>query len=281
VPIDAAQDNRNETGDLERLIPDFDGGSTQPSQFRISDLFALMILSATILVVATSILPLLPGLPPDSPVPVWVIVGGKLLFDTAVIGLAACWMIRKRRRVLNLAGTKLGSGIVGEWRWRHWVTIKLWFPVIFFALFAVAISFGLFLRIGWFKGLTGWVVIFAIAWSLVYSIMALGQLTYWLCRYMWRVPAGTAEFFENGVVTQAVSFFPWNEVAVRPSTVYPDRFVIVVSITQTRPKSAWTVTFKQMYVIQSAPELRSLILKMNEVQASSTLVTGTTATSSS
>ena len=192
-------------------VIEHDEARDQLLQFNLSLLFSLI----TIMALAAAILaPLLRDVENVSYGRVAFCLGLQLL------GMAAYWSfaLNRRKAMLRECGQRLGVGYCGVLRWRHWPFIKSWMGTLLVALlqFAFAMVFATFpIHPGMFMF---WVYLLQLG---IHSGMVFSNM-------MWKYYPGSITFYENGILSPLRIYLPWDKVTVRPSTLYPDRMVVVI-----------------------------------------------------
>jgi len=211
--------------------------AVNPQQFRLLDLFALMTLVA---VVSTMAAPILLGLDSEYRLRLLAVVGLQFLI--------VLWSIfhyaRKRKRLLDEAGSKIGFGFCGQLRWRHWPiarsVLEIFATLLWQLGIAVKISSDL-----WFHGeLNGPLGVFIdmlpVSHRVMHYLYYFSFLDYLLYLgvswgvghsfsiYRWRAYPGAIEFFSNGIVQRGTLLIPWERVEVRPSSLFADKIAVVI-----------------------------------------------------
>ncbi len=142
-----------------------------------------------------------------------------------ILGLQAAGMgtylqaaLRRRKKMLEECGKRLGTGYCGLLRWRHWPFLKSWMFTLLVTLFQLGIAVlvssapihpGMFMY---------WFYLFQLG---IHSGMVFSNLC-------WQHYPNSFTFYENGLVAPTRGYMLWSQVTVRPSTLYPDRMVIVI-----------------------------------------------------
>ena len=126
--------------------------------------------------------------------------------------------VRRRRRMLEVCGMRLGVGYCGLFKWRHWPFLKSWMLTLLMTLFQMGMAIllspapihpGMFIY---------WIYLFQVG---VHSGMVFSNL-------IWKQYPSSFTFYEHGLVAPSRSYMTWDKVTVRPSTLYKDRIVIVI-----------------------------------------------------
>lgn len=185
---------------------------SDPRQFSLADLFATVTIAALLFALAG---PFLRGMQAENRYRLLAVAGIQLLLIPGMVVFAAA----RRGKQLGKSGKRLGIAYCGEIRWRHWPLFKCSLLMLTLALLQLflallltfsgsgkelSLNFLLFeLQLGWFTGLA-------------------------IARYFWRVYPGGIEFFDRGVCLGGLSFYPWEQVDLRPSQFFRDRIVVVV-----------------------------------------------------
>lgn len=183
---------------------------TDPRQFSLSDMFAMVTLAALMFAMAA---PLLREMQPESTPRLLAVAGVQLLIVAGAILLATS----KRRKLLERSGRRIGVAYCGEARWRHWPLAKSWLAMI--ALAAIQ----LFLALMYATDPDDHLLSF-----LMFRLQLGCFAGFAFSRYLWRAYPSMLEFFDNGVSIGGITFFPWAQVDVRDSRLFDDRIVVVL-----------------------------------------------------
>jgi len=211
--------------------------TVNPQQFRLLDLFALMTLAAVVSAMAA---PFLLGLDSEYRLRLLAVIG----FQFLIVLWSIFHYARKRKRLLDEAGSKIGFGFCGQLRWRHWPIARSVLGIFFTLLWQLGIAVKISSDL-WFHGELNGPVGVSIdmlpvshrVMHYLYYFSFLDYLLYlgvsWgvghsfsICR--WRAYPGAIEFFSNGIVQRGTLFIPWERVEVRPSSLFADKIAVVV-----------------------------------------------------
>ncbi len=210
---------------------------TDPKQFNIIDLFAMLTIAALLLAVAA---PYLRELSTEG-----LLQLSLTTLVQSVIAIGAIVLLSAQRRsLLAGSGRRLGMAYCGEGKWRHWPAIYSVLVMLLVAGAQLALSIGLTTLKHDHHGM---------------RIHYLSQIQlaitcgYVMSRFMWRLYPNTIEFFENGVSFNGLSLKPWNAIELRPSELYSDRVVVVL-----RPPGKAFAVVRKMARVNDA--LRSVLI---------------------
>ncbi len=208
-----------------------------PQQFRLMDLFALTTLVA---LVSAMVAPLLRGLESDYRNLLLRIVGFQLLLAAGTI----VYYARKRKRLLDKAGTRIGSAFCGQFRWRYWPLVRTVATILFVAsiqlLFATVMAISILDSGQIFGPISMMIDGLPVSHRVLHYLHYLSFLDflfyfqysfsvgYVFSLYRWRVYPSTLEFFEHGIVRKGLYLTPWKCIEIRPSAFFDDKIAIVV-----------------------------------------------------
>ncbi len=195
-----------------------------PTQFGLSDLFALMTLASMLLAIFA---PICRAAFEGQGTSALLI----LFMQFSLVGVCGFWVTKQRLKSVQLGGAKLGAGFCGIIRWRHWPKVASWLVLLSISSFELLLA-----------------LMFAIMPMMFISIqlvMCQVQLAFFTSRaflcFASRVYPNSIEFFERGIVLYGTWFMPWSAVTVRPSSLYPDRIVVVYQLRPDMPSGILNV----------------------------------------
>lgn len=180
-------------------------------QFNLSLVFSLITLAAFVMALIAPILRQAPD------VSFW---GISFILGLQLAGMAAYLIsaIKRRKKMLAQCGKRLGTGFCGLLKWRHWPFLKSWMFTLLVSLFQLGVA-ALFSHAPIHPGMFFyWFYLFQLG---IHSGMVFSDL-------LWQNYPNSFTFYENGLVVPNRGYMTWDGVSVRPSTLYPDRMVIVI-----------------------------------------------------
>ncbi len=217
--------------------------TVNPLQIRLLDLFALMTLVALVSAMAA---PFLRGFDSEYRNRLLLVIGLQLLI---VVGTIVHYA-RKRKKLLEQSGPKIGAAFCGQWGWRYWPVTKsllLILLLVFVQIFVAMTTADDLLQYGLLIPL--------------YNIQLSWFMGYAFSLYRWRVYPNSVEFFENGISQKGTSLIRWECVEVRRSSSFSDKMVLVLRMS---PDSIVGSTL----VAQVSDQLRERIFVAANTQAS-------------
>jgi len=213
-----------------------------PQQFRLVDLFALTTLVA---LASAMVAPILRGIESDYRNRFLAIIGLQLIITAGTIVFHA----RKRKKLLEKTGPKIGVAFCGHFRWRYWPILRMFFTIsiamIFQMIIAVAMAID-FVEYGQLLHgpINGMIDLLPVSHRVLHYLHYFSFLDYLLYAqtsmfagyafslYRWRAYPNSMEFFEYGIVKKGTLFTPWKRIEVRPSAFFPDKIAIIVRSSQ-------------------------------------------------
>lgn len=211
--------------------------AVNPQQFRLLDLFALMTLVAVVSAMAA---PILHGF--DSGFRSRFLVA--IVLQMFITAGTLVYYARKRKRLLEKAGAKMGTAVLGNSRWRTW-SRELALLVLLFTLFGqlnvtATMAFDmLYLQMG--NGpFSRFIDILPVSHRVLHYLHYFSFLDYFvylnfsvmtgyvISRCRWQTYPFTFEVFENGISSTQGIFTSWEHIEVRSSSSYPDKTVFVI-----------------------------------------------------
>jgi hypothetical protein len=149
-----------------------------------------------------------------------------------MVAVCGFWVAKQRTHSVDRGGAKLGAGFCGVIRWKQWPKVFSWLLMLLIASFqlSLAILFASF-PMFFIGNIQLWISQFQLAF-----FTSRAFLCFWS-----RVYPNSIEFFEHGIVLYGTFFLPWEQVQVRPSTLYPDRIVVVCGMQGKVPNGTFNV----------------------------------------
>ena len=123
--------------------------------------------------------------------------------------------VRRRRRMLEVCGMRLGVGYCGVFKWRHWPFLKSWMLTLLMTLFQMGMAIllspapihpGMFIY---------WIYLFQVG---VHSGMVFSNL-------IWKQYPSSFTFYEHGLVAPSRSYMTWDKSPLSGRA----RFIKIVS----------------------------------------------------
>ncbi len=237
-----------------------------PLQFRLLELFGLMTVAALVSAIAA---PLLRGLDSEFRNRLLVVIGLQLLCCVwAVVRFA-----KKRQRLLQESGRRLGAGFCGQLAWKWWPYAKalLVGALVLTVQLSLAVKMTTeLLELGFVNGPLSWYVdrlpvsFRVLEWlhfvwllDLLLYLQISSFAGYAFLRIKWRVFPNTVEFFQHGISRSGTHLTGWDCVDVRPSALFADRISLLV---RASPKSIGGTTV----VVQVSERLRKQVFRAVE-----------------
>jgi hypothetical protein len=187
---------------------------SNPLQIGLIDLFAVTTLVAMILAMAV---PVVRTMPAENRWPLIAVFGSQAI----IVALVMLWEAKRRKKLLEVSGHRIGVGYCGDLNWRHWPLAKSLLILLFFAMLQLCIAVAV--------TADGQRTLFDPGF--LFQQIQLGFFFGMGCsRYLWRVFPNSMEFFDNGISLQGTSLIPWNRVSVRNSQFFPDRIVVIIRV---------------------------------------------------